>query len=187
MTLVVGTNTYISLADANSYFAARLQSDAWEAASTHDREVALQQATRGIERLEPAGWFGVPVNTPGTAAQPLQWPRYNVPNRRAGGSEIREDYLPIDAGTVYDSATIPTPLEEATCEEALELLKRAQDPGDLPAQRDNRKGIKSISIGGGSVSYTPQPVFGGCLASPEAWDLVRELRRTAPRRIGGIW
>jgi hypothetical protein len=49
--IVVGTNSYISLADADEYFTARLHSDLWNTAATDEKAQALITATRQIDRL----------------------------------------------------------------------------------------------------------------------------------------
>lgn len=59
---------YGSLTDANIYFDARLNSDAWEDASASDKEKALTMATRAIDRLN----F---VDAKTVSTQKLQFPR----------------------------------------------------------------------------------------------------------------
>lgn len=180
MSLIVGTNSFISVADASAYFAARLQSDAWNDATNDEREAALQQATRAIERLDPAGWHGTPTGIAGSTAHPLQWPRFDVEDRRQGG-DFTSGY--------FDSATMPTPLQDATCEEALELLHAKGDPGDMAAERDQAKGITAIQMGRGmgSITYGARAVFGGAIRSRQAWQLLQGLRRRTGYQVRGIW
>ena len=49
MPLVVGENTYISLADAEAYFATRYNSALWDAQDDPTKEVLLQSATRSTD------------------------------------------------------------------------------------------------------------------------------------------
>lgn len=49
MPLVVGENTYISLADAEEYFATRYNSTIWDALTDPDKEILLQSATRALD------------------------------------------------------------------------------------------------------------------------------------------
>lgn len=59
---------YILLADAETYFLGRFNSDAWDAASDDDKQKSLIQATRLIDRLNYEG-----VKT--DAEQPTEFPR----------------------------------------------------------------------------------------------------------------
>ena len=55
ITLTVGTNTYISAADAEIYFDTRLFADTWTAASADDKAKALIMATKALDRLTLKG------------------------------------------------------------------------------------------------------------------------------------
>jgi hypothetical protein len=61
--------SYVSLAEANEYFSNRLHADAWAEASDADKEKALQQATKAIDRQRLNGRKTNP-------SQPLAFPRY---------------------------------------------------------------------------------------------------------------
>ncbi len=70
MALVVGTNTYISLADAEIYFTNRFGSSAWTALSNTDKEKLLLSATRLLDKY---------ATFEGEKADPdqlLEFPRY---------------------------------------------------------------------------------------------------------------
>ena len=183
----VGTNSYISTADAAAFFATRLQSDAWDDASTADKEKALIQACRNIEALDPAGWHGSPIGTVGSSAAPLQWPRYSVPDRRQSGTASGLNYLGTGAG-YYDADDYPPLLTQAQCEEALELLKEAADAGSLTAERHRARGITRYAPGRGSIDYGENPVrFGGKLHAEAAWRLLADLRRSTAAGVSGLW
>ena len=94
-------NSYISEADADTYFSTRLHADAWTAATTAQKEAVLQWATRV---LDWEAWLGNRTSF----TQALRWPRSDVLNR--------------DQDDALDEDTIPAFLEEATCELALVLL-----------------------------------------------------------------
>lgn len=49
MALVVGTDTYITLVDADAYFASRYNSSAWIALNNSDKEILLRSATRALD------------------------------------------------------------------------------------------------------------------------------------------
>ena len=48
--LEIGTNSYIDVAGANEYFAGRLHAESWGETSDADKEKALRQATKEIDR-----------------------------------------------------------------------------------------------------------------------------------------
>jgi hypothetical protein len=69
MPVDVGTNSYVSMEDANAYIQARLNSSAWSDAVASSQEAALITATRAIDRL-------MLVGRRADADQPLAFPRY---------------------------------------------------------------------------------------------------------------
>lgn len=91
MTLTVGTNTYISEADADTYWTDRGNTD-WTGLSSANKEIFLIKATDWIDRKYRF------VGDKATAAQRLQWPRC---------------YAYVD-GFLIDDSTIPWQIEEAT-------------------------------------------------------------------------
>ena len=186
--LTVGTDTYVSLDDANAYMAARVQSDTWAAATAAEQEKVLQDALRHFEALDPAGWEGFPRYEVGSPQQLLQWPRYSVPDRRQG---LRMYFSPIPGMGIgfYDSETMPDLLKWAHCEEALELLEIDNDPAYHEAKRHQGRNVKRISLSRGkSVEYgDPYALYGGVLYSREAYRLIQSLRRTSPSRVVGLW
>ncbi len=67
--LEIGTNSYIDIAEANEYFAGRLHAESWGETSDADKEKALRQATKEIDRLLLKG-------RKATDVQALAFPRY---------------------------------------------------------------------------------------------------------------
>lgn len=143
VTTVAGSasNSYISLADAETYMAPRLESK-W--ASETDDEVkksVLILATRMLDSLQ---WRGDKMYTwpEGHASyQALQWPRR--------GNRL-EDYTNGDLPYSYDSDNtliIPKCIREATVEQAEFLL--VGESGEL-SRRDRlrRQGVKQFSVPG---------------------------------------
>lgn len=55
MSLEKGTNSYATVEEADAYFALRLHSNAWTAATPSFKEAALVSATKAIEWLSLAG------------------------------------------------------------------------------------------------------------------------------------
>lgn len=126
MPLTVGTDTFVSLADANAYFAARLRSENWDAADAADREKALRLATAILTRQRYVG-------TLASSSQILAWPR--------NGAVDQE-------GRAIGSSTIPQAIKDACCEFALRLLT-----DDFYADSGN-KGIRKVTVANIAIEYS---------------------------------
>ncbi len=107
MSVVVGTDSYATIDEATAYFAARLNSSAWTAASDANKETALKQATRMLDSF--VDWIGVRTEP----TQALAWPR-------CAASDAVE--LLVRDGAAIASDEIPEAVKQATCEQALHLL-----------------------------------------------------------------
>ena len=68
-TITVGENSYIDIEEANEYFAGRLHAESWGETSDADKEKALRQATKEIDRQLLKG-------RKATDTQELAFPRY---------------------------------------------------------------------------------------------------------------
>lgn len=128
MAITVGTDTFVSLADASAYFTNRLYATVWAGASDTDREKALRMATTTLSRERWAGSI-TSIN------QLLAWPRTGA--RDAEGRPI-------------GSSTIPQPVRDATCELALALLS------DDLTQNDSNAGVKAVTAGSVKIEYAGQ-------------------------------
>jgi hypothetical protein len=69
MALIVGTNSYIDVDEAQAYFDNRLYSDAWTNASQEDKSKALITASSRIDNVPVMGIKKI-------YSQPLEFPRY---------------------------------------------------------------------------------------------------------------
>ena len=127
--LSVGTNTYISLSD---YISTLLNSATWDSTSDNDKSKALIQATRNIDKLNFKG-------SKATNLQKLQFPRIF-------------NYNPIYEGLYTNLELIEETVEIATCEEALAILENFITPNTRIQLQ--QQGVKSISFGNASESYT---------------------------------
>lgn len=103
MTVTVGTDVYLSVADADTYWSNR-GNTTWSGSTTAQKEKALREATQYID-----GAFSF-IGTQKTDNL-LAWPRFDV--------YIRTGNF---AGVSYDSLTIPPQVENACAELALEAL-----------------------------------------------------------------
>lgn len=168
MAATVGTNSYISVADADAYFTDSLSASAWSGATAAEKEAALVTAARRIDRLLLAG-------IKADSEQALEFPRCYVVQE---GYTWRPLYLVQNTSGRYGSgryicdSTPPPRVLDATCEEALALLEEAADPEAATRQRLQRQGVESVSLGSLSESYSGGGRRRG-LASAEASGLMR--------------
>jgi hypothetical protein len=88
----VDSESYISVADADTYFSARGFAT-WATMSTGEKEQALRRGTDYMQEMYRTRWAGVRM----TATQALDWPRYDVPMRDAPGGYAWPAYYPVDA------------------------------------------------------------------------------------------
>ena len=106
MTINVGTNSYVTLAEADAYFGERLNVVNWTDATDDIKERALIMATRFIDSKWE--WVGTAVSS----SQDLGWPRTGV------------TYYDETLGSVITIPDDETPLKVkiAVYEQALHLL-----------------------------------------------------------------
>ena len=119
-------NSYISLADANTYWIDHGSPSEWDAATTTEKSAALMYATRWLD--DNFDWYSYIY----TYTQSLGWPRntyFDNENRQ------------------IDGATVPQRIKDATCELALYHLK------DNINSVDN-DGVLSEKVGDSSITYT---------------------------------
>jgi len=141
------SNSYLSLADAQAYFAARLHSDAWDGASDADKEKALLTACRRIEahRLQVHRRpYGFPYDLPNALDRPADPLAPADPDQALSFPRQRD----LDR---TGSFAIPDQVKQAQCEEALALLASG-------AEQERRRslqaaGVRSFAVDGLSESY----------------------------------
>lgn len=97
-------NSYVTLAEADTYMEARLNATLWDAATDDSCNRALVEATREIDVLSYLG-----KRTSDTQA--LSWPRDFAVNP----DDPNADY--------YDTTVVPTRVKDATCELAFQFIK----------------------------------------------------------------
>lgn len=165
-------NSYVSRAEAQSYFDEHLYGSTWDDADEDSQTRALIMATRLLDtRFE---WYGAVTDL----TQKLLWPRIGVvkPGIAEGQtvSGIGMMYGEPFADT-YDSDEIPDQIKWATCEYALALLtsNRTAD-SDLETY-----GVTSFTAG--PVSFT----FAGATAKPVPDAVAAYAARLGMERSGG--
>lgn len=125
-------NSYVTVAEADAYMAARLHKAAWETANSATKEAALQWATRELDRL---AWRGRAV----TEIQALRWPRSYI--------------YDLDGYRLLDGA-IPRFLKDATAELAFSLIA-----SDRTADAQG-KGLASVTVGPIEIEFDKQDTAG---------------------------
>lgn len=128
-----GANSYISVADADSYFALRLNVAAWTSAVNATKEAALVTATRSIDAVK---WNGEKT----VVDQDLAFPRTGLTD--IDGEELADD-------------AIPQEVLDATCELALAMLVNSA----VITAADSGSNIRRVAAGSASVEYF-RPVEG---------------------------
>lgn len=138
-TLVVGTNTYITLAEANTYFADRLGIDAWTNATDDNKNKALLMACKIIDDQQ---YDGRPVSI----VQSSAFPRYGLSNRQ-------KQLLP--------SLSIPDDVKYAQAEQAASILS---DYSTFDASSERlqlqREGVTKMEIGDYKETYNGKGNYG---------------------------
>lgn len=145
------SNSYLTLEEADAWFADGLRDQRWTTFSDARRTQALIEATRMIEALPLIGRPYDPSN------QALHFPRT---------TDLLDGALALPAGIVH-----------ATAEQALYLLETAASPELLDRRELQRQGVQTISLDGISESYRGGAYNGfGAIA----WDYLRPfVARTA--------
>ncbi|MGW5841110.1 DnaT-like ssDNA-binding protein [Methylorubrum extorquens] len=141
MPLTIGTNTYVSLADADDILSFKLHSGGWKSTSEQDRERALIEATAAIDRL---GFNGSIARYD----QPLGWPRLRMRDRE---------------GRSIDPNVVPQVVRTATCEMALHLLTA---PELKPSPAVSRKRVGDLEIQYRATLPDPVPLSVRQLLAP---------------------
>ena len=164
MTLTVNTNSYVSVADADTYFETRIDSANWTAASTTLKESALVTATFLVD---DHAWIGSAVSS----SQALAWPRKNA--------IYNDDRLGLQV-TIADSE-IPSRVKTAVYEQALHLI----DNEDVLMGQTQT--FESISVGSISLSDSNGDTTRTPMKPSTALKPIRPLIRKGSMGQGAGW
>ena len=157
---LANANTYVALADADAYFANRIN-DTWLNGTDDQRSSALIQATQYLDSRYT--FKGVPL----TDTQALQWPRQAPPYQTTVGF-ITEVY----AGDSTLTAQLAWPVQrvkDATCEAALRALT-----GSLYQDEDSRI-VTSEKVDVVAVTYAEHSRNGGQVRIAIIDDLLKPV------------
>ncbi len=142
-------NSYITRADADTYFEGRMNASAWTSATDSNKDLALVAATNRLEAI--SDYLSYPTDT----NQRLRWPRIWVVNEYGG---------------YYDPDVIPRLVQEACCEEALRLLNTTGDP----FVETGLEPYTNVKVG--SLDVTPDKGYMAGDLSPATVRLLAEFR-----------
>lgn len=167
--ITLGTDTLIALDDADAYFAGRLRVSVWDDAVATDREKALMMASGMLSRERFEGYRT-------DAEQLLAWPR-NAVVRLEQDIRDRVDAAIVSPSVYYPDGAIPTPIQHATAELALALLRE-----DLTADSVRRARLASSrQVGDLKVAFRTDAVDMPHLPAVVA-DLIRPFLKAGERR-----
>jgi len=164
MALVLNTNSYVLIADADTYFETRIDSANWVDAEDEIKEQALVTATAMID---DNSWIGSAVSS----SQALAWPRNNAM------------YTDNRLGMVITFAIteVPSRVKVAVYEQALHLVNNE----DLLTGATQT--FESISVGSISISDSNNDVQRTPMKSVQASKSIRPLLRNGGQGIGANW
>ncbi len=173
-------NTYITQADATTYFSSRANATSWTGASSDNKDIALLMATDLLDREK---WKGTKGSTPtGALTQALAWPRRWAPTLEYDNepSFVGFDDVWVDLTLAYYSElAIPGPIVDATCELALEILKAGTtDPFAslaYPWENVRRKTVDVLT----TEWFGPEDRSSGLGRFPSVIALIAHLLRAA--------
>lgn len=157
MTITVGADTYVSVADADTYVGLNFISTdpkrvAWDLLSDGDKEILLRRATQSIEAIK---YPGLKFET----SQTLSFPRQNLPQWPIRRELDYCNWWFDSFGTICPFSSlwtatgdVPDAIKNAEIEEALE----SASPGiGSSIKKRKQKGVTSVKIGNFSENFQP--------------------------------
>lgn len=164
MALVLNTNSYVEIADADEYFETRIDSANWFDATDEIREQALVTATYMVD---DNSWIGSAVSS----SQALAWPRKNaiyIDNRLGMKVTIADD-------------EVPAQVKRAVYEQALHLVNNED------VLMGATQTFESISVGSISISDSNGDVTRIPKRPAEALKPIKPLLHRGSTGMGGSW
>lgn len=130
------TNSYVTLAEANTYFTNRVHADSWE-----DSEVQEQLLITASSTID---WFITWKGTKATGTQTMDWPRTGVYDK---------------VGELYPEDVVPIDVKIATFEMALSSMDsdRTAD-GDLAGLSEVKAGSLQLKTDDGMYNTQPDVI-----------------------------
>lgn len=164
MALVLNTNSYVEIADADTYLESRIDSANWTNSGDEVREQALVTASLLVDDNV---WIGSAVSS----SQALAWPRKNA--------IYYDDRL--GRQITFLVTDIPSRVKVAVYEQALHLVNNE----DL--MEGTTQTFESISVGSISISDSNNDVTRTPIKSVQASKSIRPLLRRGGQGQGSAW
>lgn len=162
VTITVGSNSYISLADAKTYASTRLYVDSWTADTDDNKSIALIMATQKIDRQRLRGEKAV-------YSQTLAFPRaFYLGNRYSRTIGLTIDNVRGEGW--YVETAVSQAVKNAVCEEAFAILKSGASANKRRGLQS--QGVTSFSLGSLSETYASGSSVSEKLLSLEARQLL---------------
>jgi hypothetical protein len=146
-TTPASANSYVTRAQADSYFIDAIHAAAWKSAADSTKDAALISATRMLDRSR---WMGSKTSS----TQALEWPRTGASDKN---------------GTSISSTIIPTPIRQGTYELALALIENNS------LASGSSGGVKSLSTSRTSVEFWAPNKSSARRLPQIVWELVGYL------------
>lgn len=164
MALVLNTNSYVEIADADDYFETRIDSANWFDATDDIKEQALVTASLLVD---DHAWIGSAVSS----SQALAWPRSNaIYNDARLGLQV----------TIVNTV-VPAQVKTAVYEQALHLVNNE----DLLA--GGTQTFESISVGSISLTDSNGDVQSTPIKPSTVMKPIRPLIQRGAAGVGGSW
>jgi len=164
MALVLNTNSYVTIADADTYFETRIDAAEWDSSNDETKEQALVTATQLIDERH---WIGAAVSS----SQALAWPRKDA---------IYYDPRMGQQITIANDE-VPSQVKIAVYEQALHLVQNE----DLIAQKVQT--FESISVGSIRLTDSNGDVTKTSITPSIIIKPLRPLIRRDGIGMGGSW
>lgn len=164
MALVLNTNSYVEIADADTYFETRIDSAEWTSATDEIKEQALVTASQLVDNH---AWIGSAVSS----SQALAWPRKNA--------IYIDDRLGLQVTIAQNE--IPSRVKTAVYEQALHLVNNE----DLLA--GTTQTFESISVGSISLTDSNSDVTRTSIKPSVVMRPIRPLLRRGTTGQGSGW
>jgi hypothetical protein len=164
MALVLNTNSYVTVTEAESYFETRIDDEKWSSASDSLKNESLVTATQIIDNNP---WIGSAVSS----SQALAWPRKNA--------MYYDPRMGFDV--TFTNTEVPSLVKIAVYEQALHLLNNE----DLLAQTTQT--YESISIGNIKLADSNNDVTRISITPNFVIKPLRPLIRRGATGVGAGW
>ena len=164
MALVLNTNSYVEIADADTYFETRIDSAVWSDSTDDIKEQALVTASQIVD---DNAWIGSAVSS----SQSLAWPRKNA--------TYNDSRMGITIS--FGSTEIPAMVKTAVYEQALHLVNNE----DLLT--GGTQTFESISVGSISLSDSNGDVTRTPMKNVLVLKAIKPLVVRGSSGMGGSW